>query len=145
MSSPRKSADSILRQEALGFSLIVVLSWAVEILHVPHLLFDEPSAPNWTRALLRTLVVIAVWIWVHVATKRLLRRLHELEEYLLICSWCRKVGYEGKWLTTEQFFGSKFHQEASHGICPDCAKKALERAGIGDNPADRPDPTTKVG
>src|ERR1700712_1115935 len=127
MTPTKKSTDSILRQEAIGFSLIIVLSWATEVFQVPHLLFHEPVLFNWHRAFLRTAVVLAIWIWVHLATKRVLRRLHHLEEFLLVCSWCRKVGYEGEWLTTEEYFGSKFHTETSHGICPECAKKTLDR------------------
>jgi len=57
----------------------------------------------------------------------MLKRLHQLEEFLLVCSWCRKVGHEGKWLTMEEYFGSKFATETSHGICPECAKKTMVR------------------
>ena len=123
MPKTRSSADSVLTTEAIGFSLIIVLSWATEVLHLPHFLFSQPEAFNWSRALLRTVVIMAVWFWVHVATKRVLRRLHHLEEYLLVCSWCRKVGHDGEWLTMEQYFGSKFDTETSHGICPECAKR----------------------
>lgn len=127
MKQTKKSTDSILRQEALGFSIIILLSWATEFFHVPHLLFGEPPAANWHRALLRTTVVLAIWLWVHVATKKVLRRLHHLEEFLLVCSWCRKVGHEGEWLTMEQYFGSKFDTETSHGMCPECAQKSHGR------------------
>ncbi len=124
MTPTRKSAESILRKEAIGFTAIIVLSWATEVFHVPHLLFDEPPAFNWHRAVLRTIVVLAIWLWVHVATKRLLKRLHHLEEFLLVCSWCRKVGHDGEWLTMEEYFGSKFATQTSHGICPECARNA---------------------
>lgn len=127
MKQTKKSTDSILRQEAIGFSIILALSWATEIFHVPHLLFDEPPAFNWHRALLRTFVILAVWLWVYLATKKILKRLHHLEEFLLVCSWCRKVGHEGEWLTMEQYFGSKFDTETSHGMCPDCARQAQVR------------------
>ena len=123
MTPTKKSVESILAKEAVGFSLIIVLSWVTKFFHVPHLLFNEPVAFNWHRAVLRTLVVLAIWIWVHVATKRLLKRLHHLEEFLHVCSWCRKVGHEGQWLTMEEYFGSKFATETSHGICEECAKK----------------------
>jgi len=123
MPNSRTSADSVLTKEAIGFSLIIVLSWATEVLHLPHLLFSQPDTFNWNRAIMRTVVIVAVWCWVHLATKRVLKRLHHLEEYLLICSWCRKVGHDGKWLTMEQYFGSKFDTETSHGICPECAKR----------------------
>lgn len=124
MPSKKKNPESILQKEAIGFIVIIVLSWMTEFLRVPHLLFEEASEFNWHRAMLRTVVVLAIWLWVHVATKRLLKRLHHLEEFLLICSWCRKVGHEGEWLTMEQYFDSKFAIGTSHGICEECAKKA---------------------
>jgi hypothetical protein len=123
----KKSRESILRQEAIGFSAIIAISWAVEIFHLPHLLYGEPAVFNWTRALLRTAVILVIWLWVHLTTKRLLKRLHHLEEFLLVCSWCRKVGHRGEWLTMEKYFGSKFDTPTSHGICPECAKKTLDR------------------
>ena len=124
---PKKPADSILRQETLGFSLIIVLLWAVEVFQLQHVLFGERSSFNWQRAVVRTAVVLLIWVWVYIATKRMLKRLHQLEEFLLVCSWCRKVGHEGKWLTMEEYFGSKFATETSHGICPECAKKTMVR------------------
>ena len=127
MKSTRKQAKSILQKEAIGFSLIITLSWATELLRVPYLLYGEPFSFNWHRAVLRTMVVLAIWFWVHLATKRLLKRLHYLEEFLLMCSWCHKVGYDGKWLTTEQYFGSKFSTLTSHGVCPECEQMARER------------------
>ena len=123
MQKTKTSTESILTKEAIGFSLIIVLSWATEILHVPYLLFSEPHTFNWHRAVLRTVIIVAVWLWVHLATKRVLQRLHYLEKYLLICSWCRKVGQDGEWLTMEQYFGSKFSTQTSHGICPECARR----------------------
>jgi len=128
----KKNADSILRQEALGFSLIIVLLWATEVFQLQHVLFGEPASFSWQRALVRSAVIVLVWAWVHLATKRLLKRLHQLEEFLLVCSWCRKVGHEGKWLTTEEYFGSKFDTETSHGICPECAKKTMGHFPIAD-------------
>lgn len=127
MTTHSKSASSILRQEAIGFSLIIALAWAAEAFQLPHLIYGEPASVNWHRALLRTVVVLVIWAWVHLVTKRLLKRLHHLEEFLLVCSWCRKVGHEGKWLTTEEYFGSKFKAETSHGICPECAQKTMGR------------------
>jgi hypothetical protein len=127
MQQTKKSTDSILKKEAIGFSIILVLSWGTEIFHIPSLLFSEPFAFNWHRAVLRSIVIIGIWIWVHVATRRVLKRLHHLEEFLLVCSWCRKVGHEGEWLTMEQYFGSHFSTETSHGICPECASKLQQR------------------
>ncbi|MGH7989463.1 MAG: hypothetical protein ACREDS_04610 [Limisphaerales bacterium] len=118
--------NSILWIEAFGFSLLIVLSWLTEALHIPYYLFGEPFAPNWQRALLRTVVILAIWVWVHFLTRRLLKRLHHLEEFLRICSWCRKVCYGGEWLEMEKYFNSKFATKTSHGMCPECLKKQVE-------------------
>lgn len=125
MISTPTSGRSILRRQIIGFSLLLCIVWITEILGVPHRFFGEPPGFIWTRVLFRTVVILAIWLWVHLQTRRLLKRLHHLEEYLLVCSWCRKVGHEGKWLSMEDFFGSHLNTETSHGICPECAGKQL--------------------
>lgn len=67
-----------------------------------------------------------VWASVHLATRRLLKRLHHLEEFLRICGWCRKVCHDGEWLEMEKYFRSKFATKTSHGMCPECLKKKKE-------------------
>jgi hypothetical protein len=129
MTPPHTSGRSILQREAVAFCGIIALTWFAEIIYLPHRLYGEPAEFLWGRVLIRTAVIIAIWAWVHLATRRLLRRLHELEEFLLVCSWCRKVGHEGQWLTMEEYFGSKFETTTSHGICPECAGKVREMPG----------------
>lgn len=119
------SGRNILRQQAIGFSILIALMWVVEILRVPHHVFGESPEFLWMRALARTGIVALVWTIVHFSTRRLLQRLHELEEFLLICAWCRKVGDNDRWLTLEDYFDSKFATGTSHGICPECAAKQL--------------------
>lgn len=120
MNQTKNQWNSILGKEAFGFSFLIILSWLVEALHIPHLIFGEPFAPDWRRAILRTLVLSLIWIWVHYATRRLLKRLHYLEESLRVCGWCRKVCDHGKWLTMEAYFDSRFATQTSHGMCPEC-------------------------
>lgn len=134
---------SILRGQAIGFCALVALMWVVEALRIPQMLYGEGSMGfAWTRALGRSLVVLLVWWPVHITTKRLLARLHQLEEYLLICSWCRKVGHDGEWLSMEDYFDSKFSTETSHGICPECAKKQLAAHRLQTRA--RPEPEAKL-
>ncbi len=116
---------TILRREALGFSLMLALVWLTELIGLPHLWFGEPAGIVWTRALFRSAVVLAIWLMVHISNRRLVQRLHHLEEFLLVCSWCRKVGHEGKWLTMEDYFDSHLNTETSHGICPECAAQQI--------------------
>ncbi|HEY5041776.1 MAG TPA: hypothetical protein VIK53_07205 [Verrucomicrobiae bacterium] len=134
MKKTKQKGNSILWIEAIGFSLIIGLSWLTEAIRIPHLIYDEPFTPNWHRALLRTLVVLAIWAWVHLATQRLLKRLHYLEKFLRICSWCRKVCDHDQWLTMENYFNSKFATQTSHGMCPECLKKKIEELTPKENP-----------
>jgi len=123
MGQNKSSGGSVLRILAIGFSVIIALTWLVEIIRVPYLIFGESSEFNWLRVLSRTVVLLAVWTWLHYTFRRLLRRLHYLEEFLRICSWCRKVGSDDQWLTIEEYFNSKYATNTSHGICPECAIK----------------------
>jgi len=120
-----KSARSILRMEAIGFIIMIVIVWFAEFTSMPQRLFGDPTGFLWSRVLTRTAVILAIWAWVHLTTRRLLRRLHELEGFLLVCSWCRRVGDERRWVTMEEYFGAHLATETSHGICPDCAAKQL--------------------
>jgi hypothetical protein len=129
VAQPKRKHERILWVEAVAFSMIIALSWLTEAIRLPHLLYGEEFIPNWRRALLRTLVMLLIWLWVNIATRRLLKRLHYLEEFLRVCSWCRKVCYEGEWLEMEKYFKSKFATKTSHGVCPACLQtKKLEIA-----------------
>jgi hypothetical protein len=117
-----KRRETILWVEGVGFGLLVLFAWLTEIMHLPQVLFADSSNFNLGRALLRTAVILVVWIAVHLSTRRLLQRLHHLEEFLKVCSWCRKIGHEGEWMTMEDYFGSELATKTSHGICPDCSR-----------------------
>jgi hypothetical protein len=130
MNKTKEHWNSILWIEAFGFSTLIVLSWLTEVARIPHLIFQEPFVPSWHRAVLRTAVILLVWMWVHLATRRLLERLHYLEEFLRICSWCRKVCENGEWMGLEEYFTSKFSTQTTHGMCPECLKKGRERLGL---------------
>ena len=125
-------SNRILWVEATAFSLIIALSWLTEIVRIPHLLYGENFIPNYHRAVLRTVVILLIWFWVNVATRKLLRRLHYLEEFLRICSWCQKVSYEGEWLDMEKYLKSKFATKTSHGMCPACLQKKKNELAAGD-------------
>ena len=121
------SAKFILRGQTLGFSFLLGLMWIAELLHVPARVFGDSPESMWARVAIRSSVLVAIWLIVHLTTSRLLKRLHELEGFLRICSWCRKVGDKGDWLTMEDYFDSRFQTGTSHGICPACSKRQLDQ------------------
>lgn len=120
-----KRRESILWIENGGFGFLVLCVWLTEWLRVPQVVFAEHVDFSWGRPVARTFVVLCVWLSVHIATRRLLRRLHQLEEYLLICAWCRKIGHEGTWMTLEDYSDSALTMKTTHGMCPACRDKMV--------------------
>jgi hypothetical protein len=118
-----KSPTHIQRRIDIGFAIILSLCWVVELIHLPYLLFGEAADFNWPRVLFRTVVIGSVWAWLHWRIKPVVSRLRYLEEFLQVCSWCRRVGHDGNWLSMEAYFDSKFDTRTSHGICPDCIEQ----------------------
>lgn len=136
--------NSILWIEALGFSFLIAMSWLAEVFKIPHYLFNEPFVANWHRAILRTVVILLIWGWVYFLTWRMLKRLHELEEFLRICSWCRKVCDDEEWLKLEDYFSSKFAMRTSHGMCPECLKKKVQELAQQENTPNGPENKTEA-
>ena len=68
---------------------------------------------------------IAVLINVVKKQKReLSERINNLESFLPICSFCKKIRDEkNHWHNIENYISGKTSTEFSHSICPDCAKK----------------------
>lgn len=116
--------------------------WTAELLHLPNRIFGDSTEAMWPRIAVRSSALITIWFVVHFTTSRLLKRLHELESYLRICSWCRKVNDQGEWRTMEDYFDCRFQTGTSHGICPACAKRQLEQSALsmGAKPAPPPRP-----
>ena len=119
----KENPNGIIWVEAAGFAFVIAICWLAELLRVPHHFFGESPARMWNRALLRTVVLLVIWAWVHFLTRRLLKRLHYLEEFLRVCGWCRKVCHDGEWMDMERYFKSKFSTKTSHGMCPECLEK----------------------
>jgi hypothetical protein len=65
--------------------------------------------------------------------RRALSEIKVLEAFLPICAQCKKIRNEqGVWEPLEVYIGQHSQTQFSHGYCPDCAKKALEEAGLID-------------
>ena len=63
--------------------------------------------------------------------QRALSEIKMLETFLSICSVCKKIrNEEGNWEQMESYISGHSDTRFSHGYCPDCAKKAMEEAGL---------------
>lgn len=78
-----------------------------------------------------------LWMRLRVAERILgfTRRVHELEEILPICGYCKKIRDDGNyWQRIEQYFKERTGAEFSHSVCPDCmetvVRPQLEKMGV---------------
>ena len=121
-SSTRRGASVVLACEVIGFLAIITLSWINELLGLPRLIFGSSHVGGWHESLLETAIVLLVAMPVAAQTRRLLARLHYLEEFPRLCAWCRKLHLNNEWVPVEQFLQRKFDTQISHGICPACRR-----------------------
>jgi hypothetical protein len=102
------------------------------LLKLPALIFfGDPFAFVYRRSTLEMLLFLAIWLLVNQSTRRLLKRVRQLESFLKVCAWCRRIDYKGEWMKLEDFMEQSFDTPTTHGICPDCLrerKEALERS-----------------
>lgn len=55
-----------------------------------------------------------------------LTEMKQLQEYIAICSWCKKIRDEaGCWRKVEEYFAEKSDTFFSHRMCPSCTNKDI--------------------
>ncbi len=122
----------IVLYQNLGFLAVILFCYLNELLKLPSLIFSgHPFAFIYRRPTLEMLLCLAVWLVVNKSTRRLLKRLRQLEDFLKVCAWCRRIDYHGEWMRLEDFMEQGFDTPTTHGICPECLsrqKQALEQA-----------------
>jgi hypothetical protein len=122
----------IVLYQNVGFLAVIVLCFLDELLQLPSLIFsDHPFTFLYRRPTLEMLLFLAVWLLVSKSTRRLLKQVRQLENFLRVCAWCRRIDYKGEWMPLEDFMEQGFDTPTTHGICPECLrrqKEAIERA-----------------
>lgn len=109
-----------------GFGIILAVVWVNELADLPHHLFGDPRTPaRPAELLLETIGILSLALLVVVSSRAFMRRLAYLENFVVLCAWCRRVRLGPEWLSFEQFLG-KHSAETSHGMCPECATKITE-------------------
>lgn len=108
----------------LGFATLVILLWADELFTFLYGYFRG----DWRQvdlfdAATRTVVSILLWIYSSYKLHQTLSRMTHLEAFVHFCAWCHRVRDDNKWQTLEEHYHERTGKRASHGICPECAKK----------------------
>jgi hypothetical protein len=109
--------------ELLGFSLVIGVIWADELLDLPHHVFGAPATPlRIAEALFESITVGLLGLTVITMTLRIARRVVYLESFVVLCAWCRRVREEGHWTRLADYLEAR-RARTSHGLCPDCANR----------------------
>lgn len=117
----------VLLVQSIGFISIIALSWLNELLDLPSLIFqNQPYISDFRKSALEMLLVLGVWLLVVGSTRRILRRIRDLEAFLKVCAWCRRIDYKGRWMPLEEFMEQGFDTPTTHGICNECLRKQKE-------------------
>jgi hypothetical protein len=124
----------IILYQNLGFLAILILCYLDELLKLPSLVFsDHPFAFVYRRTTLEMLLILAIWFLVSASTRRLTKRVRQLEDFMRVCAWCRRIDCKGEWMRLEEFMQQGFDTPTTHGICPECLhtqQVAIEKAKL---------------
>ena len=139
----------VLRIQSLGFLVIIAVSLLNEFLDLRSLILgNHPYISEFGESTLEMLLVLAVWLMVVGATRRVIQRVHYLEGFPRVCAWCHHISFKSRWVRLEEFLNREFDTPTTHGICPSCAEKQKaairearktenDRRSRGDQPAAR--------
>lgn len=127
-----KVMHRILTYEGLTFAFLIGLVWLNERFHFPSMIWGaDKKVFEWEEAMLETSFIILAAVFVMSVTRNMLRRMHQLEGILPICSSCKNIKDEdGNWQRVEHYVHEHSHADFSHSLCPDCAREYSKEAGI---------------
>ena len=58
-----------------------------------------------------------------------MRRMHELETMITVCAWTKRVKFQGKWVSFEDYLHTRFNLRFTHGISEE-ASRNLEMEAV---------------
>lgn len=114
----------VLAYELVAFLTLVLFLWINELLDVPHHLFGvEPTPVNWVESLLESGFVIVLCAFVMTTSYRFFKQIKYLEGFLRICSHCKRIQIDDKWIPLDHFVSDNSAAMLSHGYCSECVEK----------------------
>ncbi len=114
----------IVIYEVIGFSVIVLLLWLDEIIDIPHVLFHGEATPiNWVECIWESALIFIFSIFIIHLSRRFLKEIKYLEGLLHVCSFCKKIRVDNRWIPIEEYMRKYSEVALSHSLCPECAKK----------------------
>ena len=110
-----------------GFGIVILFLWLNEIIDIPHIFFGAKETPvNITESIFETMLIIIPAIVVNCLIIKLLKKIKYLEGFLRVCSFCRKIHIDGKWIPLEKYIKDNTEVEFTHSLCPECIARHYE-------------------
>lgn len=110
----------ILACEMTGFVIVIIFLWVDELFDLPHRILGAPSTfANIRESIFETAIILVLAAAVIFITDRLLKRI--VSGILPICSFCKYIRMDDRWVPLDSFLRDHSHVDFSHGVCPLCA------------------------
>ena len=117
--------ELIIWMEIGMFMLVLITLWLDEFVDIPHRLFNAPATPyRIAEYIIETSSVTIVGSTVILITWFLIRRLEREEGFVRVCSWCKRVFLNDRWVEFEEYLHQGQDLTPTHGICESCLQKA---------------------
>lgn len=124
---PKLISKSIIWLECTLFGLVLLTLWLDEYLDLPHLLFGAKPTPYQIQEyFIESASVMVLGMVTMLMTWILSKHLKQQEQFVRVCSWCKRVSHNGRWVGFEEYLHQEQDLSPSHGICEECAQKAYD-------------------
>jgi hypothetical protein len=84
---------------------------------------SSPIGVAWVVTINRLLAVCLIW-----GTAYLTTQIKVLYGYIRVCSACKKIEEDGRWLAWEVYISRHSEADFTHGMCEDCGLKLYPEA-----------------
>ena len=124
MLKSRRNQNRSLLLQTLGFAILILMTW-VDIDVIFPQLFGSLS-PHQTGLLIATsesALICTLAAYVFTIQVRNAKRMKHLEGLLSVCSFCKRIRKDGKWIPIEEYIRDHPEADFSHGFCPECGVK----------------------
>jgi len=116
----------VLLYESIGFGAIILLLWTNEVFDLPYVLFGAPATPiNWVECVEETICVLLLAVVIMSLTRNNINKIKYLEGFLPVCSFCKRIRVNDRWIPIEVYISDHSEAVFSHGYCPECAQKYI--------------------
>jgi len=126
MKKLNRLSKKVLVYETIMIISVISFFWIDEIFDLPHYLFRAAVTPvNIAESLFETVIVLFFGLFVMIITNRFLNHIKYMEGFIYMCSYCKKIKVDNKWIPLDDFLRTYSDAKWSHGLCDDCLKEKL--------------------